>query len=75
MIKSSNQVCRLKESCRRWDGSSFVLGEWTYEGDRKRICVALFITVAFLQVAVDGRRTRYNGGPYDSTVNEWTAFF
>ena len=38
-------------------------------------CVCFLKKAAFSQVAVDGMRTRYNGGPYDSTANEWTAFF
>ena len=37
MIKSSNLVLKLSESCRRCDGNSGVQGEWTYEGDRKSV--------------------------------------
>ena len=51
MTKNSNLFLKFKESCRRWDGSNELAGEWTYEGDRKTVFNSL--------VAVDGFRSRY----------------
>ena len=50
MIKRSNPSERFAESCGWWDRNNRWMGEWTYEGGRKRE-----------QVAADGERTRYQG--------------
>lgn len=48
MIKRSSLSDQLSESRGWWDRDSRRIGEWTYEGGRKR-----------KQVVTDGERTRY----------------
>lgn len=48
MIKRSSLSNQLSESRGWWERGSRRIGEWTYEGGRKRE-----------QVAADGERTRY----------------
>ena len=50
MIKRSSLSDQLAESRGWWDRGSMRIGEWTYEGVRKR-----------KRVADDGERTRYQG--------------
>lgn len=48
MIKRSSLSNQLSESCGWWNRNSERMGEWTYEGGRKR-----------KRVVTDGKRTRY----------------
>lgn len=62
MIKNSNLSGQHVESCGWWNHSSKTLGEWAYEGGRKR-----------KQVATDGDRARYPDGLYLVQI-EWMIY-
>lgn len=61
MSKRSNRKGYRKESRGWWDHGGEAFGEWTCEGGANRET----------SVVADGDRTRYQGGTYGCTWQEW----